>query len=325
MSSSPTSLAFILLASTALGCTRPAPPPRPAVAPTFDVIDVMPRFWAFWDEDRPAAATDTAALIRLFRQRVTQPDSAFYEKAASGVSDDRIRNFLRGAEKDAPAMRAISDRLAHDLARLSRTFVDSFPDFAFGGRVYFYPSLYVRDGGTMTFPPSVALMFGVDMIARIHGADADLEVLFDHELFHLYHGQVRPRSQTPARLSRRLWGEGLATYVSQRMNPSASELALLLNDRRLYAERSRLAAIAATALARLDDTSSAYARRYLQGGVADGDVPPRAGYLLGLRAAQVMGRNRTLRELARLDDETVHREMADALRAMAAGGGAKPN
>ena len=323
MNSSPKSLAFILLASAALACAKPAPAPRPAAAPTFDVIDVMPRFWVFWDVDRMTAGSDTAALIRLFLERVVRPDSAFYAKAASGVTDERIRNFLAGAATDVPAMRAISGRLARDLSQLSRTFVDSFPDFAFDGKVYFYPSLYIRDGGTMTFPPSTALMFGVDMIARLNGPNADLAVLFDHELFHLYHGQVRPRSGMPARLSRRLWGEGLASYVSQRMNPSASELAILLNDRKLYEERTRLSALAATALAHLDDTSSAYARPYLQGSITNADVPPRAGYLIGLRAAQLMGRNRTLRELARLDDETVHREMTIALRAMAAGEGAK--
>jgi hypothetical protein len=44
---------------------------------------------------------------------------------------------------------------------------------------------------------------------------------FDHELFHLYHRQVvgadAPHDNEPAWWT--MWMEGLATYVSQRMNP----------------------------------------------------------------------------------------------------------
>jgi hypothetical protein len=43
----------------------------------------------------------------------------------------------------------------------------------------------------------------------------------DHEIFHIYHEQVLadqiPKGETPGWYT--MWLEGLATYVSQRMNP----------------------------------------------------------------------------------------------------------
>ncbi|HKG91869.1 MAG TPA: hypothetical protein VKA84_08265 [Gemmatimonadaceae bacterium] len=314
-------LGLPMLFACARGRPAAAPASSDADAAPFPVVDLMPRFWAFWDQDRPAAGADSAELVRRFRERVVRPDSVFYARAAGGPSDDRIRAFLGRVGKDVPAMRVVSERLEHDLGRFSRSFADSFPDFDFRGLVFFYPSLYVRDGGTMDYPPGVALMFGIDVIARVHGPEADLAVLFDHELFHLYHVQVRPlrREGGPPPLFRRIWGEGLATYVSQRMNPRATELALLLNDRALLAARTRLPELADSVLAHLDDTSSAYARRYLQGGTNDPAIPARAGYLVGLRAAQLIGRRRALPELARLPDDSVRAEMTRALRALAAG------
>ena len=66
-----------------------------------------------------------------------------------------------------------------------------------------------------------ALLFGVDLISRLHGSTANLSVLFDHELFHVYHRQVAPSLfRKGDEIWKRLWIEGLAEYVSWRMNPS---------------------------------------------------------------------------------------------------------
>jgi hypothetical protein len=310
----------LLLSLVTLACAPPggAPLPSPETTPApYAVRDLMPSFWTFWDVDRPKVPNDTAALVRLFRERVVQPESAFFARAAGGPSDARIRAFLGRVQADIPAMRGVSARLHGDLPRFTRTFADSFPDFAFDGAVFFYPSLYMRDGGTMGFPPSAALMFGVDVISR-KGPDADLSVLFGHELFHLYHAQQHPDRKPPYPLFLRIWAEGLATYVSKRLNPQASELAILLGDERLLEARPRLPMLAARTLDRMDDTSSVYARPYLQGGTEDPEIPPRAGYLIGLRVAEKMGQGRTLRQLARLEPEIVRREMTAALREIAA-------
>ena len=113
---------------------------------------------------------------------------------------------------------------------------------------------------------------------------------------------------------RRIWGEGLATYVSGRMNPGADELALLLTDKNLSAARERLGFLASLALEHLDDTSSVYAKPWLQGGTSDKEVPARAGYLVGLHVAERIGRERSLTELARMSPTEVRVQMEATLR-----------
>ena len=70
---------------------------------------------------------------------------------------------------------------------------------------------------------------GVDVIARLYGSTANLSVLFDHELFHVYHRQVAPSLFEGDELWKSLWIEGLAEYVSWRMNPGSTEDDVLLS------------------------------------------------------------------------------------------------
>ncbi len=67
------------------------------------------------------------------------------------------------------------------------------------------------------------MLFGVDAIAILHGPE-DMPSFFAHELFHIYHRQVMgARLPDPDSVTWwSLWEEGLATYVSQRLNPALS-------------------------------------------------------------------------------------------------------
>jgi hypothetical protein len=312
--------AFCLLAAIA-GCGTIT---RRVEAPVtrFRVIDLMPRFFAFWDSTQVGGAgtTDRQAMVDAFRAEVITPQQSFYDRAAGEIPDERIAKYLDEVGRDVPDMRAISKRISGDLERHVRSFSDSFPDFHYDGRVYFYPSLYVRDGGTMTVDGTTAIMFGVDMIARLNGADVDLAVLLHHELFHLYHSSQLRALTGPQPLYRQIWREGLATYVSLRLNPKRSELEALLRDSTLAAEGpAMMPVLAQEMLDHLDDTSPSYAHAWLTARRIREDVPPRSGYLLGLRIAQMLGTGRSVTELARLDGPELHRQIEQALRVLAIG------
>ena len=62
--------------------------------------------------------------------------------------------------------------------------------------------------------------FGIDAIAILHGP-GDMPSFFAHELFHIYHRQVMgSRMPDPDNFTWwEMWEEGLATYVSARLNP----------------------------------------------------------------------------------------------------------
>jgi hypothetical protein len=281
-------------------------------------VDLMPRFFAFWDLAQQTPPADTVARVRAFREQVVEPYESFYARAAGQLTDERIATWLESVGTDVPAMRTISARLGTDLERYRRSFVDSLADFVWDGRVYFYPSLYMRDGGTMTIDGSTSLVFGVDMIARLNGAEADLTVLFHHELFHVYHAQRLRGMSGPQPLYRQVWREGLATYASQRLNPGRSELDVLLQDSTLADEGpAALPMLAREMLAQVDDTAPATASAWLLARRTRPEIPPRAGYLIGLRVAQLMGERRSLRELARLDGPELRTRMVEALEFLA--------
>jgi len=273
----------------------------------------MPRFWAFWDATHAGGAQlDSAARQALFRTMVLRPDSLLYV-GAGGSGDANVAAFLARVDQDVPAMRVIDSRLAEEITRTGRSFVDSFPDFAYRGAVYIYPSLYNRNGGLFQVSNERVLGFGVDMIARLGGPTADVRVLISHELFHLYHYQVNPEFSGRLGLWGQLWREGLATYVSERLTPGASEAEVLSDSilRRVVAEA--LPAIIGDLREHFDDTTRAAAQAYMQSRRVRADIPPRAGYYIGYRIAQRLGDGQPLATLARWGGDSLRTKVRAAL------------
>lgn len=290
------------------------------VAPHYRIVDVMPSFWRFWAqaEGKPAVAQRA-----LFRRLVVSPHPTLFTAGvlrldprlpAEQALDARIDRFLGDLPRLAPAMRRISAALSAQLGRYDRRFREVFPDFAYGGDLYVTLSLGSFDGGMRQVGRARPLLFAVDGMAMFHAPGADPAAFFHHELFHLYHLQHVPEPARPA-IWMALWFEGLAVYVSQRLNPRASARELLLGDLPETVP-PRLGEIVPLLLAELDSGSPlVYAKFFLKSG--DGTVPRRCGYYLGLRVAEALGRGRTLRSLARLQGPALRREVEAALRALA--------
>jgi hypothetical protein len=83
-----------------------------------------------------------------------------------------------------------------------------------------------------------------------------------------------------------LWSEGLATFVSWRMNPGVSLDIALLQPGIPEGANPHLADIAKDLLAHLDDKDEATYRHYFVGGGQEPGYPPRAGYFVGTLVAQ---------------------------------------
>ncbi len=250
-------LYVFLLASGAALCGADTATPH--------VIDVMPDFWRFWEE---AQGKPVADQVKLFRETVVSKYPGLFGKGViqlGGVPDperdraldERLAKYMAELPPQIPAMRKLSNQLGRSLQEYARGFQQEFPDYAAHTPIYFTLSLWQFDGATREVDGKTVLLFGVDEIARFHGADTDLKVLFDHELFHQYHGQVAPEFDADgAPLWMSLWEEGLATYVSRHMNPGASTQDALMFPHDLE-ERARpmLPQLARELLENMDSTS----------------------------------------------------------------------
>lgn len=279
--------------------------------PTTDcrVTDLMPSFWPYWEAARDAEPADQ---YRLFNQMLRAPNAELYDSILQGLPigpDELVPRAMRLMRPFEPTMRALSGQLAAELPRQLAMFRESFPDFRCTTPIYFLFAVGAFDGATRQVGGRAALLFGMDVIARIHGQL--LTPLVVHELFHVHHDAVVPNS--PHRLYWAVWKEGLATYVSRRLNPNVAETQVCcLPD--VPAVTAAMPTLIPELLSRLDSETQADYARYLLGGATD--IPARSGYYLGYRVAAQLGESRSLAQLARLPPEAVRPLLESALRAL---------
>jgi len=280
------------------------------------LVDLMPAFWSAYD-----GVAGTPERVEALRQAFFTPHGEVFTAAGLKTDADRIARWLPQFDLIATQVRRLDGGFTEAYGQHTAHFRAQFPDFERErAPIYLMPSLFSFDGHLQPWGGRMPLFIGLDGIVRYHGATPDLSVFLDHESFHLYHAQVAPQivmdDKAPVFVS--LWVEGLATYVSERLNPGASPLHVLLDDERLLAadDATRLA-LAQGLLDSLDSTAEQDAVRFFSAGHA-GPWPARGGYLIGLEAARRIGHGQPLAELARMPREQVRSRLASTLEAMVA-------
>ena len=275
------------------------------------IVDVMPAFWAV----ESAPPMRLAARDALFRELVLGPYQNIYdlEEFHRNVSDDGIENYLQKVQPYLPLMRKLHAEVKSEVGPAEAHFLAAFPDFATDVTVAYLPSFMHFDGQTTELRDGrLAVLFGVDGIARFHGEDADLAVLFSHELFHAYHNQVNPGIFKQQALYAKLWQEGLATYVSAQLNPGASEAVVMLDARLAAQDPALVPDIARRFLVRFDSVSDDDSAEFFNSGY-QGDLPARSGYLLGYRVCQELGKKYDLKALARLNGDALRVQIRETV------------
>ena len=261
----------------------------------YDLIPDLYNFLRIAPEKRETRA-------ELFAQLLLRPHPEIYGRPQIFKTDlGTLEQYLDGLNAYLPAIEEIHSRFEKQRTSIETRFLNAFPDFdSSRAKVYLMLSLFRFDGKIPHDNPCM-LLLGLDGLAKFHGADVRLPVILSHELFHIYHFQVNPlpRDVDQVELYRLVWQEGLATYVSQVLNPEES-LADVLLDPRLAEEGPKFVPMFAhSLLAHLeskDDATTAVYLSYRRGGL----VPARMGYLIGYEIARKIAATRPITELARL-------------------------
>jgi hypothetical protein len=281
------------------------------------VYDFIPDLFNFL-RTAPEEKEDRA---KLFAQSVITPHPEVYRHLHILKTDTAaLEKYLDSLQAYLPAIRQIHARFQEQCEAIQATFLKAFPDFDCAkARVYLMLSLFRFDGKIPHDDPHM-LLLAVDGLAKFHGADTRLPVILSHELFHVYHFQVNPLPPgvDDVALYRLIWQEGLATYVSQQLNPNAS-LADVLLDPRLAQEGPRYKQVVArdllTQLESVDDATAARFLSYWPGG----QMPARMGYLIGYEIAKKMAATLSVRELARIRGQQLLNIVRSEMRALASG------
>jgi hypothetical protein len=290
--------------------------------------DYMPDYAAFLARTKTQSSSARAAD---FVTHYASVHTDFYRTELFG---DTAKQKIRAVRYFDPAKRmrfaglpaltdarvlALADTLGAQFAAQQKRFAAAFPDFHCDAQVEFAPSLMLFDGHPDTFEGKNYLFFGGDMIAMVHGP-ADMPAFFDHEIFHLYHrrvlGSAAPEGDKPAWWS--MWVEGLATYVSQRMNPALDAQHVLWFPTDIVARMGNEGARGARLLRADMEKTGPEADRWFSAGQSVAGLPQRAGYYYGYLFAKSVGTHRLLAELARLKPADVHRQEIKFLNSLAA-------
>jgi hypothetical protein len=291
----------------------------PAACP---MIDAFGDFLAISDRLGDAGPeAQASAFDHDFARRY----AALYGPTAVGLSGPKLDELalpaLRVARTDA-LQRRRHDTLLSSVPQMSARFANTFPDFRCDFPIYLAPTFGRMDGAGRQVAGRPSLILGVDTIARFE-TDEQLPVFLAHEMFHRYHFAVAGFSDDLADrdvIWRTLWAEGLATYVSARLNPDRPLADALLLPRDLEARATPLVPVLARELLpNLDRTDSRVFGRYFLYGDAEAERlgrPPRSGYYLGYLVAQRLGAHRSLAQLAHLKGPRLRREIGAALVAL---------
>jgi hypothetical protein len=262
-------------------------------------------------------ATPEKAVRLVAYLRNACPEIADRLHIGEMTSDDSER-YLAELEKRRFAIRSLARQFAAIHLNVEERFAQTFPDFRPSRTTVYLTVSRFRFDGKVPHDHWNSLLFAFDGVAKFHGGNAPVAVIFSHELFHLYHFQINPPPVDPDQvpLYRLIWQEGLACYASRLLNPSAP-LADILFDPRLTTEGPKFVRSVSRQLLRdlqsTDDVETAEYLTYRTTGAA----PPRMGYLIGYQIAANLATQHSLAELAHLRDPQLRFVMRREVRRLA--------
>lgn len=278
------------------------------------IHDYTIEFLRYWDDARELPAAEQVAH---FKSEVVPLFPEFYAyrfeawRRAGLDSDAELARALEEFPLLETSFRTRAKEFAGRIDGALRSFKEAFPDFDDEIDVYVINSLFEMDGGTRTLGGRSYFLFGIDGMAKYHRGSDDLP-FFHHELFHIYHQQHGAWNE---RLFESLWAEGLATYISSVLNPTADLEALMLDfPVGLVAQCTKVMEfLIADLTSRLESDAEEDYETYFLPSLEHERVPKRAGYYVGYLVAQELHASRSLPELVDLRDDGLLAAVREAL------------
>jgi hypothetical protein len=203
------------------------------------IEDRWPQIFHLMTTPSLAAPEKAVRLVGYLRNEC--PEIADRLRIGDMTSGDSER-YLAELQRRSFAIRSLARRFAALHSGIEEQFVQTFPDFRPSRTTIYLTVSRFRFDGKVPQDHWNSLLLAFDGVAKFHGGNAPVAVIFSHELFHLYHFQINPPPANPDQLPlyRLIWQEGLACYVSSVLNPAAP-LRDILFDPRLAVEGPKFA------------------------------------------------------------------------------------
>ena len=289
--------------------------PAPALAGICHSKNLMPAFFAFEARTRnlpPKLRADrfakefAAAYPEFYEDKDVDWPAQIPENALRLLDPVRPEAMAGFPAFSQARFQAVADTIGRDFDAAQAKFITTFPDFTCEAEIEFGPSFLRFDGHAKTDASGrFHMLFGVDAMALEHGPE-DMPIVFAHELFHIYHRQLMgTRALALGNVTWwAMWEEGLATYVSQRLNPGSDAQQVLSFPKDMVRRMQRPGATPRAAKLLLAGLDTSNGRLFDTARSVSG-LPPRAGYYMGYLLARDLGRNQDLHWLAHLPPDQV--------------------
>jgi hypothetical protein len=259
----------------------------------FEVINIADDFYTLYQSSKTSTE----------EKRAEQFSKYFTSQFAPFYSDKSFVKAIEGFSLIEVGYLSKNKRLSKDLNSSMESFIAIFPDFKSETPIYILHSLGRFNGATRELNGKSYLMFGVDLMAKYHTWQNDTP-FFHHELFHVYHEKL---FQCKDELWCSIWTEGLATYVSHKLSPSATDDELMLNIPSNLVKKIRSRQLDSL----VDLKKKFYSKKtetyssFFNFAKDETKLPYRRGYYLGYILAKQIGKNYSLEQLAKMDKKTV--------------------
>lgn len=194
-------------------------------------------------------------------------------------------------------------------------------DFSSNIKVYFVPSALTFNGRVAALPKSpskYSLVIGVDGLFFFN---TDIDVLFSHELFHMYHFGKASGANFESKVAG-FWTEGLASFYTYKVMPEKNMGQILMDPELGKACESpqyvsdlakKLLSVVEGAMTPVEQAQFRSEWFWLSGKT----LPHRPGYCLGFRVAEALSKKHSMAEMISWGDATFEEHFIPVLKELA--------
>lgn len=264
----------------------------------------------------------------LWKTRIEGPNQSVYDRLVWDTKVDRweqrrkalIDQGTRRFRILATKMQPLFERFPATLAAQTARFRQVFPDANFDIDIYAMPGLNF-DGKAGVVDNHLVLAFGID---RIVEENSNPDVLYSHELFHIYHNQrmIRHlRTRTFSSLMLALWAEGFAVYVSAQLNPTAKRYDIFMDPYLAAVAPKEMPWIATRFLTDMNrdgdprDLHATWFALFAPHSLRK-DLPSRCGYLLGYEVVRLLAQTYSVGEMTDWSADEINEHVRGALQTL---------
>jgi uncharacterized protein YjaZ len=294
----------------------------------YEIINLGPSFELFWSM---AKDKNFDEQLKIWDEIVEIPNQDFFEglvnspefnKDWNDRKKKRLSEAFKNYQSDFESIDKLFKAFNFTLVQQIEHFKKFFPDANFDIPIIAMPGATFNGKGGLTKKHELILAFGMDMIHFLNG---NPDVLYSHELFHIYHLKKADVTveyfMKSGKMTLPLFLEGLATHVSYKMNPTAS-----LDDILMDKDLSKLSLEDEKYLAKIFLTIAndrAYNEEHPEnhrkwfGSKTEklrADLPNRVGYYLGLKVVDKLEKRYPLLEICSWHPSVAHEHILEELK-----------